>query len=133
MPKQILEEEFNNVLQAVAHFTVGGSLEDIRRVLENTLARRTLQRRLALLVEQKRLTIEGHGRGRRYRLPDRGGVLHLKWPKRKLEFHEGDTYIPISSESEPIKKYAETQFPYDCDLQFEYPPIAGPALHLFRI
>jgi Fic family protein len=94
-----------DVLQAVAHFTAGGSLEDIRRVLENTLARRTLQRRLALLVEQKRLTIEGHGRGRRYRLPDRGGVLHLKWPKRKLEFHEGDTYIPISSESEPIKKY----------------------------
>jgi len=105
MPKQVSEEELDVVLQAVARFPNGGSLEEISGVIDKALARRTLQRRLALLVEKKRLIIEGRGRGIRYRLPGSSGAFHLTWPRIKVKFREGETYLPISPESEAIKKY----------------------------
>lgn len=103
MPKQVPQEELNAVLQAVSRFPDGGSVEDIRGVLEIALARRTLQRRLALLVERKRLTIEGQGRGRRYRLPANVTQFNLVLPALQMQFRI-DTYIPISPESEAIKQ-----------------------------
>src|SRR3990167_4958047 len=69
MPKLIPQAELDAVLHAVAQFPEGGAVEDIGGVLEVKLPRRTLQRRLALLVEQKWLTVEGRARGSRYRLP----------------------------------------------------------------
>jgi len=69
MPRNVSQAEFDAVLQAVALFPEGASVEDIRSAREITLPRRTLQRRLAQLVEQNRLVIIGRGRGCRYRLP----------------------------------------------------------------
>ncbi len=43
----------------------GGYLEEILSALEGTVARRTLQRRLAFLVEQKRLIVQGRARASR--------------------------------------------------------------------
>jgi predicted nucleotidyltransferase len=57
------------ICQAVAGFPAGVSVEGISGVLPVALPRRTLQRRLASLVEQGRLVSEGAGRGCRYRLP----------------------------------------------------------------
>jgi len=104
MPKQVSQDELDIVLQAVARFPEGGSLEDISGVVEKTLARRTLQRRLALLVEQKRLTIEGRGRRSRYRLLETRGEAHLALPLPILKAY-GETYVPISPESEAIKRH----------------------------
>lgn len=69
MPKSIPQSELDAICQAVAGFPGGASVEDIRGILADDLPRRTLQRRLALLVEQHRLVSEGAGRGCRYRLP----------------------------------------------------------------
>lgn len=69
MPKSILQSELDTICQAVTGFPSGASVEDIRSTLADELPRRTLQRRLALLVEQHRLVSEGAGRGCRYRLP----------------------------------------------------------------
>jgi len=104
MPKQVSQDELDTVLQGVARFPRGGSVEDISSVMETALARRTLQRRLALLVEQNRLTIEGHGRGRKYRLSASKGEAHFMLTGAKVEA-AGETYLPISSESEEIKGY----------------------------
>lgn len=68
MPKKIPQAELDAIFQAAAQFPEGASVEDIRAALEIALPRRTLQRRLALLVEQGRLFMAGHGRGCRYRL-----------------------------------------------------------------
>jgi len=68
MPKAIPQSEFDAILAAVSHFLDGASVEQIRAALEIELPRRTLQRRLATLVEQDRLMIEGQGRGSRYRM-----------------------------------------------------------------
>ena len=69
MPKEISQREFEAVYQAVKRFPDGAAVEEIGRKLAGKLPRRTLQRRLARLVEQHRLVSEGAGRGCRYRLP----------------------------------------------------------------
>jgi hypothetical protein len=73
MPKLIQEHDFDAVMQAVAQLAASGSVEAIGEavdeILTSKLPRRTLQRRLALLVKQGRLIAEGRGRGSRYRLP----------------------------------------------------------------
>ncbi|MBI5641129.1 MAG: Fic family protein [Nitrospirae bacterium] len=103
MPKQISPEELDIVLKAAALFPSGGSIEEISGVVEKALARRTLQRRLALLVEQKRLTIKGRGRAIRYRLPDSRIEADLILPALVVDGHI-ETYVPISPESESIKR-----------------------------
>ena len=54
------------IVEAVARLPEGGSIEAIARELGDSLPRRTLQRRLAKLVEQGRLEAHGDTRGRRY-------------------------------------------------------------------
>ena len=94
MPKQVAPAELDAVLRAVVQFPEGASIEEISSVLEIKLPRRTLQRRLALLVDQNRLAITGRGRGSRYRLPSSGIEVHPA---------SAEIYIPISPEGEVIK------------------------------
>ena len=68
MPKAIPTSELDAICRVIADFPDGASVEDIRGSLAEALPRRTLQRRLALLVEQHRLVSEGAGRGCCYRL-----------------------------------------------------------------
>ncbi|MBI3775374.1 MAG: Fic family protein [Gammaproteobacteria bacterium] len=105
VPKQILQNEFDLILQAVTRFPDGGSVEHISDVLEFKLPRRTLQRRLALLVEQKRLTAEGRGRGSRYRRFPADIVIDVPTAKLTLQTHapQVEIYIPITSEATAIK------------------------------
>ena len=69
MPKQVASTEFDCLIEAVGKFPEGASTVEIARAPGINLSRRTLQRRLALLVERERLILEGRGRGSRYRLP----------------------------------------------------------------
>ena len=103
MPKQIPSNELDAILSAAAQFPGGGSIEDITGALPITLPHRTLQRRLAWLVAEKRLIAEGRGRASRYRLPGATAEIHAVAPAPKLEAY-GETYIPISSEAEVIKQ-----------------------------
>ena len=104
MPKQISEKELDVVLRAAARFPQGCSIEDIAAALEEKLPRRTLQRRLALLVERKRLAVEGRARGSRYRPAAR--VVEARGEARgrsRAEGH-GEAHIPVSPEAEIIRK-----------------------------
>ena len=104
MPRQISEKELDVVLRAAAKFPEGRSIEDIAAALEEKLPRRTLQRRLALLVERKRLAVEGRARGSRYRPAAR--VVEARGEARgrsRAEGH-GEAYIPVSPEAEIIRK-----------------------------
>jgi hypothetical protein len=69
MPKEISSAELNSVLQAVTAIPQPASLEEIAGKLPGSLARRTLQRRLAQLVAESRLTALGIRAGRRYQAP----------------------------------------------------------------
>jgi len=104
VPRQISEKELDVVLRAAAKFPEGRSIEDIAAALEEKLPRRTLQRRLALLVERKRLAVEGRARGSRYRPAAR--VVEARGEARgrsRAEGH-GEAHIPVSPEAEIIRK-----------------------------
>jgi Fic family protein len=103
MPKQIPESELADILRAVAQFPEGSAIEDIGGALQRKLPRRTLQRRLAALVEQKRLTVEGRGRGSRYRpLIVIAATAHAAG-RAEAGFH-AEVYIPISPEAKTVKQ-----------------------------
>ena len=68
------------------------------------LTPRTLQRRLALLVDQKRLDAEGQRKGRRYRVPvDTRAKANPVVGNVTLKEALGETYLPVSQETETIK------------------------------
>lgn len=104
MPKQVSKKDLETILNAVARFPEGASIEDIRGALGGKIPRRTLQRRLALLVEQNRLKVEGRARGSRYRLPPTTAEARgIAVGSSTVEAH-GEVYVPISPEAEVIKK-----------------------------
>lgn len=103
MPKRIPQTELDTILRAVARFPSGASVEEISGTLEITLPRRTLQRRLALLVDQAQLTIVGRGRGSRYRLPPITGEARSVLDDLKGEAH-GEIYLPVSPQGQAIKQ-----------------------------
>ncbi len=69
MPKEISSTELFAVLEAIRALPQPASLELIAGKLTCSLARRTLQRRLAQLVAESRLTAVGTRAGRRYHVP----------------------------------------------------------------
>jgi Fic family protein len=73
MPKKIRTEDLDPMLRAIAGFPGGATLEQIIKVLQLDLPRRTLQRRLALLVARNLVLLEGGGRASRYRLRSPSG------------------------------------------------------------
>jgi len=66
MPKSIPQQELDAICSIVSDSSDGVSIETIHDALNTALSRRTLQRRLALLVDQNRLMAAGRGRGSRY-------------------------------------------------------------------
>lgn len=104
MPKQISQSDLDSIVKIVAIFPNGAGIEEISSALEGRVPRRTLQRRLALLVEQKRLIKEGLARASRYRcLPGLTGKANLeKEPDVLVDSQE--VYIPLSPEGEESKK-----------------------------
>ncbi len=103
MPKRILEDKLNVILQAASRFPNGGSIDEIGSVLTMPMPRRTLQRRLAQLVKQQQLTVEGRARGSRYR-PNITVNAHFAIQASSSFDGRGEVYIPISSEGEIIKR-----------------------------
>lgn len=69
MPRTVPESELEAILTVVAAIPAGVSLDGIVRSLDVAIPRRTLQRRLARLVEDGRLVAEGRGRASRYYMP----------------------------------------------------------------
>jgi hypothetical protein len=106
MPKQVPKKDLDAIVTTVARFPEGASVEDIHGSIDQQLPRRTLQRRLALLVKQQRLKIEGRGRGTLYRIvstdtairPERG-TLSVTTSAPRVEI-----YIPLSPEGKSIKQ-----------------------------
>lgn len=95
MPKVISPSELEKIVGLIAHFPGGMGVDGLAQALGAGVTRRTLQRRLALLVEQKRIVCAGAGRGLRYLSP----------PQTVTAPVAPEAYIPISAEGEQIKAY----------------------------
>lgn len=66
MSRPIPEPELDDILRVIARFPDGIGIEGIEASLTTRLPRRTLQRRLAGLVDEGRLRMAGQRRGARY-------------------------------------------------------------------
>lgn len=105
MPKQIPEAELEAIQRAVGNFTGGASIDDIGNQIGLPISRRTLQRRLAFLVNEGRLIIEGGGRGSRYRKPP--VVVSIGTPQEKDSTLPVEAYVfvlPTSDEGKIIQQ-----------------------------
>ena len=104
MPKRILQQELDDILTVVAADPEGVRVKAIREGLPYEVPPRMLQRRLALLVEQKRLVAEGRAKGRRYRVPvtmtGKGGSV----AGSAIAEAPSEVYVSISPEAEAVKQ-----------------------------
>src|SRR3990167_9205971 len=87
-----LQADLDAILQAITRFPEGVSLQNILESLERPLPKRTLQRRLARLVKDQLIQIEGETHSRRY--------LSL----RKSAASPPKTSLPISTIAESIQQ-----------------------------
>ena len=94
MPKQVAQEDLNRIIEAVAAFPEGAGIDEINGQLGDKVPRRTLQRRLASLVQERRLIVEGRARASRYRLSSVQGEDRTT---------RGEASIPLSPEGEALK------------------------------
>ena len=97
MSQTKIKQECRAILQVMASLHHSSSIDEISQCLEIPMPRRTLQRRLAYLVETTELTAYGEKRGRRYSL-----TMKLSTAKPVTE---DETYIPISIEAQEVKDY----------------------------
>ena len=103
MPKRIPEQELDAILTVVAAHPEGVQVSAIRAGLPYELPPRMLQRRLALLVEQKRLIAEGQRKGRRYR-PITNAGQGRSVAGTAIAEALGEVYVATSPEAEAIKQ-----------------------------
>ena len=107
MPKRIASSELDVLIEILSRHPEGASIDDIARAPEIDLSRRTLQRRLATLVKDGRVILEGRGRGSRYRIP--GSVFVAVEPlvgspgSFAADVHP-EVGIPLSPEGESVKR-----------------------------
>ena len=106
MPKKIPDQELNAILAIVAAHPDGVQVRTIRHGLGFELPPRMLQRRLVLLIAQKRLLAEGSGKGRRYRLPSYGAIIRPEAAQLTITGYPTriEVYPAISQEAETIKQ-----------------------------
>ena len=107
MPRRVASTELEALTEVVGRFPEGASIDEIARAPEVDLSRRTLQRRLAALVEDARLVSEGRGRGSRYRvsrhvvLKAEPATLSLHMASTPVEMGVG---IPLSPEGTSVRR-----------------------------
>lgn len=105
MARQVPEAELEAVVKVVAQFQSGAALEEIAASLQIDLPRRTLQRRLATLVEHKRLIVEGRARASRYRLPERKDRAVEAAVSDGIRISdEVDVQLPLSADGREIRR-----------------------------
>jgi hypothetical protein len=106
MPRQIPTAQLDTIVEVVAKFPSGASAGEIRRQYKPTLPHRTLQRWLARLVEEGRLTKKGRGPSTRYLVNSGGIEVRPSTAQIKLRAHatEVEHYVPITAEAASIKQ-----------------------------
>ncbi len=105
MPKQVPGSELDAIVAAVEEFPDGASIDTIRYILDRRDARRTLQRRLAMLVARGRLVRTGRGPGTRYRIPGEttNSPPHAR-PSVARDTASVDYGIPLSSDGAAVSR-----------------------------
>ena len=107
MPKVTPKTELDRLVELISEHQDGLGIDAIAQRLDNTMLRRTLQRRLAMLVAQGRIEMLGGARSVRYvcPLPIVKGVLAAQEEAGDTMRAVGEVYVPTSPEGAEIKAY----------------------------
>lgn len=105
MPKKLPEDLTARIHSEITRHPDGVGIDDLHAVLADIVSRRTLQRRLASLVEQKRILPEGEGRSIKYRLAPIVATIAVTEEAADVVVATCEIYIPTSPEGEEIKTY----------------------------
>ena len=104
MPKVVSSQELDPIVDLIAQHSDGIGVDALARLLGTNVKRRTLQRRLAALVELKRILPEGGGRALKYRIAPIAGTINAVLEPITVQM-TGEVYVPTSPEGEEIKAY----------------------------
>ncbi|MBK7727226.1 MAG: Fic family protein [Gammaproteobacteria bacterium] len=104
MPKVIRSEEFDQIAEVVGRFPDGAELDEILGAIGGGLSRRTLQRRLADLIAERRVIGGREQKSFKYRLAPITGILEVTEESDRMEA-QGEVYVPTSREGAEIKAY----------------------------
>lgn len=108
MPKLNLNQELDRLIELISQHQEGIGIDGLSQLIGESMPRRTLQRRLATLVEQARIQTKGESRALRYQLAPRRKTIEA-YPSvpgiRHAVREPGEVYPPLSSEAEEIKAY----------------------------
>lgn len=103
MPKTVPSEELDRIEKLIAQYPGGIGAKDIAQQLDFEIKGRTLQRRLATLVAERRVISEGDGRALKYKItkPSQGLIPVDDSSQQTVD----EVYIPISPAGEEIKSF----------------------------
>ena len=103
MPKIISRDQLNQLSARFSGHQAGLGVEELLRQSPPGTARRTLQRRLTMLIAQQRIETVGVGRGLRYRMvsPLTSTAPVVRQPT--LAYGLGESYGPLSPEGAAVR------------------------------
>ena len=104
MARQVPEDELDAIVQVVAGSGTAVPIDEIAAALQTDMPRRTLQRRVALLLEQRRLVKEGRARAVRYRVSESTGAAAHAGGVHDGSGDEAEDQLPVSPEGAAIKQ-----------------------------
>ncbi len=134
MKRAAREAELNGLLTLVGTHPEGGRIDQVHGWAGGAITRRTLQRRLATLVAQKRLTTKREGRALTYHLATLTVTVAGNATGTSSASALAEAYVPISPEAEEVRTYVRqmlhvrTPVGYQVSLLDGYTPNVTPYL-----
>lgn len=105
MPKPTLPQELDHLVELISLHDNGIGMDALLQALSDQIPRRTLQRRLALLIDQGRIQSSGVSRALRYMRRQMVPAASDGNQVTKPGIISSEIYVPTSAESERIKAY----------------------------
>lgn len=119
MPKKLSEDLIARIVAEIARHPEGAGIDDLHADLADVVSRRTLQRRLALLVEQQRLHTLGEGRALKYRLAPITGTMGAQEEGSDAVAVRVEVYVPTTADGEEIKNYVRQPIQHRTPVGYE--------------
>ncbi|MBX9722089.1 MAG: hypothetical protein K2X81_11885, partial [Candidatus Obscuribacterales bacterium] len=106
MPKSILPQELDQLVELISLHHEGVGIDALLQAIGDNMPRRTLQRRLALLIKQGRIHPSGESRALRYHRASQI-IEAIAPPHEEADALQAsiEVYVPTSPEGEEIKAY----------------------------
>lgn len=107
MPKKLSDDLSERIEAEIARHPDGAGTDEIHVALADIVSRRTLQRRLASLMQQQRIRTAGDGRALKYRQTTGDVTVALQGVSCAASIGQvsAEVYVPVSAQGEEVRVY----------------------------